>query len=72
MSKRKEQPPANYGNCLKKLRLKYGVSEVVWLLLQFTTLSYKEISNQLDIFIVHWLIDGKSFPSFQGFLKVAS
>jgi len=53
MSKRKEQPPANYGNCLKKLRLKYGVSEVAWLLLQFTTLSYKEISNQLDIFIVH-------------------
>lgn len=72
MSKRKEQPPANYGNCLKKLRLKYWVSEVVWLLLQFTTLSYKEISNQLDIFIVHWWIDGKSFPSFQGFQKVAS
>lgn len=39
---------------------------------QFTTLSYKEISNQPGIFKVHWLIDGKSFPSFQGFLKVAS
>lgn len=57
----------------KKTEIKiWSFQSGVVIAVQFTTLSYKEISNQPGIFKVHWLIDGKSFPSFQGFLKVAS